>query len=156
MTRYESLARQKERREYYLKGQGVYLYRNNVPGTLDLPKPTEKGQTKVEKNEEWEGDDYYMSLVKSGMARLVKEIKSPETERTEMLNETLLNEDKLIVDQPDRVTVKGVVEQVVVQPNQPVDTKKKKKEEKLQEQKPQSQEDQLLIEDPLAGVTILG
>lgn len=148
MNKYESMALQKERKEYFLKGRGKFVYRNNVNGELMLPKPTESGQIKVGKNEEWEGDDYYMMLVNAGMAINVRTIVSVEDHER---NQKMLNEQILIVDQPERVTAQGVVEQVIVLP----ENKKKKvvEQTKIQEQKPA--EDKLLIEDPMAGVTIL-
>ena len=58
-------------------------------------------------------------------------------------------EQKLILDQPDRVTNEGTVENVVQQ--QP---KKKVKQNESRQPKP-AQPDVLLNEDPMAGVEIL-
>jgi hypothetical protein len=102
--------------------------------------------------EEWEGDNYYMSLVKQGMAINVATIRTPEEERIKM------NENKLILDQPATVTVKGAVEHVVVDQlavnKQAVPQPKKK--DKLVEQPLVDSNEVLLTEDPLEGVTILG
>jgi len=155
-TKYENIANQREKMTYYLKGEGLYIYQNNTSGTLVLPKPViSNGVTiaSIEKNCQWEGDDYYMSLVRSNMARLIREVISPEEER----KQKMLNEEKLILDQPERVTGRGVVEQVV-EPTKAV--KKPAPKTKLTEQIPQTVEtttenEVLLTEDPLGGVTIL-
>ncbi len=148
MTRYESDAKKKAAKAYYLHGEGLYVYRNNTGATLVLPKPTPNGQTRVEANCEFEGDNYYMSLVKTNMLKFIRELISPDEER----KQKMLNEEKLILDQPPTVTTKGVVEQVVTKTT-PADKKKLK----LQEQKPNSETGEVLLtEDPLAGVTILG
>jgi hypothetical protein len=147
MNKYESLANRKKTMEYHLHGEGLFVYRNNTSGTLCLPKPTPKGQTRIEANAEFEGDNYYMSLVKTNMLKFIRELISPEEER----KQKMLNEEKLILDQPPTVTTKGVVEQVVTTP------KKKSANKKLQEQNPsETKKEVLLTEDPLAGITILG
>jgi len=149
MNKYEALAHRKTMKEYHLRGEGLYVYRNNTSGTLILPKPTPKGETRVESNCEFEGDNYYMSLVKTNMLKFIRELVSPEEER----KQKMLNEEKLILDQPPTITDKGVVEQVVV-PQTP--TKKKIVDKKLQEQPSETKTEVLLTEDPLAGITILG
>ena len=149
MNKYEALAHRKTMLAHHLHGEGLYVYRNNTSGTLVLPKPTPKGETRVEASAEFEGDSYYMSLVQSNMLKLVRELVSPSEER----EQKMLNEEKLILDQPATVTNKGVVEQVVV-------SHKKKPvvaDKKLQEQIPgENKKEVLLTEDPLDGVTILG
>jgi len=153
MNRFERDSERRAKLEYYQKGQGLYLFRNKILGTLMLPKALPNGRTFVHQNEEWEGDDYYMSLVREGMALHVKTIKTPDEERNEMQLE-----QKLILDQPNTVTVKGTVEQVVVDPIQAVKQTEAKKKAKLEEQKPVAQNpaEVLLTEDPLEGVVILG
>lgn len=150
LNRYESVARKKALVEHHQKGEGIYVFRNNNKGTLDLPKPTKTGQTRIPENGEWEGDSYFMILVKNNMARLIRVILSPEEER----KQKTMNE-QLILDQPPRTTSDGVVEQILVKPENPVNSNKSKKKEKLTEA-PENSEDLLITEDPLEGVVILG
>ena len=83
LNRYEARERNKEIKEFHLKGEGVYLFRNNSSGTLDLPKPANNGVRVVAKNAEWEGDNYFMFLVQKNDARLVRTITSPEEQKEE-------------------------------------------------------------------------
>ena len=141
LTRYEAIAANRVKTEMAQRGEGIFLYRNNTKGDLTLPKPSLDGKKTIPPKETWTGDDYFMQLVRSNEARLVETIKSPEDERKAIM------EQKLLVDQPDRVTVKGKVEHVVVQP-----------QKKLNENTPAAQEpvqDVLITEDPLAGVEII-
>jgi hypothetical protein len=146
VTRYEALAQQRERLAYKTHGEGLYLYRNkSKDATLELPKPTATGQKVVGPLGEWQGDNYYMQLVKTNLATLVREIISPAEEKA-------MNEQKLILDQPDRVTSKGTVEHVLVEPNnavaEPATTKKTKKEHT-------KKKETLLNEAPVDGVEIV-
>jgi hypothetical protein len=146
-NRFERDAERREAKARFLHGEGLYLYKNNTAGTLILPKPTSNGKTRVESGQEFEGDNYYMSLVQANSLRLVRELISPEQER----QQKMLNEEKLILDQPPTVTNKGVVEHVAV------DSQAEKQVENLQEGKPQENKNEVLLnDDPLDGVTILG
>ena len=142
VSRFEALNQRQEKLERALKGEGLYVYRNrSKEADLDLPKPTKSGQVRVGPGEEWQGDNYYMHLVRSNMATLVREIYSPDQEK-------VMNEQKLLVDQPETVTAEGTVEHVVAQPGQVP----------LNEGQPtegQEETDVLLNEDPLGGVDII-
>jgi hypothetical protein len=92
-----------------LHGEGLYLYENHTKADLTLPRPTPSGVRTVNAGQQFQGDNYYMQLVKTGELRLIKELLSPQQEKE---NE-MVNEEKLVLDQPDRVTAKGKVEQVV-------------------------------------------
>lgn len=72
----------------------------------------------------------------------VKDIKQAE--------EKAMNEQKLILDQPETVTTKGVVEHVVVEPVSVAPPKKVVETKKIQ-----GTEDVLLNEDPMAGIEII-
>lgn len=142
VSRYEALNQRQEKLDRALKGEGLYVYRNrNKEADLDLPKPTKSGQVRVGPGEEWQGDNYFMHMVRSNEATLVREIYSPDQERA-------MNEQKLLVDQPDTVTNEGTVEHVITQPGQaPLNEGQPKEDEK--------QKDVLLNEDPLSGVDII-
>jgi hypothetical protein len=129
--------------ENALKGEGLYLYRNSTNADLNLPKPTNSGVRVVGPKKEFQGDNYYMQLVRAGLLTLVKELQSPNVqENVEVLKEEKMSEEKLILDQPDTVTAEGKVEHVV-----------SKKKKKLNETKSteEQQPDVLLNEGPIEG-----
>lgn len=129
--------------ENALKGEGLYLYRNNTDADLELPKPTNSGVRVVGPKKEFQGDNYYMQLVRAGLLTLVKELQSPNfNENVEILKEEKMSEEKLILDQPDTVTEEGKVEHVV--------SKKKKKLDETKSAEEQ-QPDILLNEGPIEG-----
>lgn len=139
-NRHEKKSQRQEHMKSLLVGEGLYVYRNkNKIATLNLPKPTKSGQTTIAPNGEWQGDNYYMSLVRAGEASLVREIHPPQQEKI------MSEEQKLIVDQPEKVTNEGVVEHVIPTT----------KPEKLTENNPSNKKDVLLNEDPISGVDII-
>ena len=143
LSRYESRERNKEIKEFHTRGEGVYLFRNNTSGSLNLPKPANNGVRVVGKNAEWEGDNYFMFLVQKNDARLIRTITSPEEQKEE-----IKMAEKLLVDQPDQVTVEGTVEHVVLSTDD--------KDKKLNEGQPVDDQDEALInEDPMDGIQIL-
>jgi hypothetical protein len=102
--------------ENALHGEGMYLYRNNTNADLTLPRPTRSGIRSVGPGKEFQGDNYYMQLVKQGMLRLVKELQSPNQQN--VTESEVKMQEKLILDQPDTVTEQGKVEHVVSKPAQ--------------------------------------
>lgn len=101
-----------------MSGGGVYLYRNsNANAELTLPRPTKSGVRIIKPNGEFQGDDYYMQLVRTGMLRLVEVLQTAEQETQAILDQEgdqAMNEsNQLILDQPDTVTHDGTVEHVV-------------------------------------------
>ena len=117
-TREEKKANNKYKLEKALAGAGLYLYENSSKAAeLTLPKPTESGVRVIGPNQQFQGNSYYMQLVKTGYLRLIKELRSPEQEEAmeeEAMNEeTTMNEEQLILDQPDTITEQGKVEHVV-------------------------------------------
>jgi hypothetical protein len=155
VSRLESINAHKERLEYHQHGEGLYIFRNNTKGTLELPKPTATGVKHVPAPDpargitgEWQGDNYYMGLVRKNMARLVREIISPTQEKEIKMKQA---QEKLLLDQPDQVTTEGKVEHVV-DPTSPA-LPNAKKPKKVNESKPAA--DKLLVEDPSEGVRII-
>jgi hypothetical protein len=95
-------------------GQGYFLYENNTGGTLMLPKPTASGIRQIEAPDprrpgsgRFQGDDYFMSLVRNNMLRLIKTLRTPQQEAAMQQDN-----EKLILDQPDTITEAGQVEHV--------------------------------------------
>ncbi len=100
-------------------GYGMYVFKNHTKGELMLPKPTANGKRRVAKDEEFEGDNYFLAMVKSHDLILVREILSPAQQRADKLElvekeKVLMEQKKLLLDQPDTVTSLGKVEHVVV------------------------------------------
>ena len=118
-----------------------------------LTKAANDGRKSIPSKCEWEGDDYFMKHMKCGEASMVRTIETPEQEKARITEEeeTLLESkgetmsEKLILDQPDQVTVEGKVEQVMT-----VDA-----EVTLTEDGEEQPKDVLLNEDPLEGVEII-
>jgi len=131
-----------KRREAELHGEGTYVFRNNTSGDLMLTKPANDGRKSIPSKGEWEGDNYFMRYAECGEATLVRIIELPEEEiKGKEMN------DKLILDQPDQVTVEGKVEQVMT-----IDAEA---EVSITETGEQTKKDVLINEDPLEGVEII-
>lgn len=142
MNRYERRAEREQQIKRALHGEGLYEYLNNRKGDLNLPKPAANGVKRVAPGKTFEGDNYFMQMVRTNDLRLVREITSPEQERINMQEQ-----QKLILDQPDTVTNEGKIEHVVTQ-----------KPQKMNEQAPQAKAgapEVLLNEDPMEGVEII-
>ena len=149
LTRYEQQANKQKRIATATCGNGRYIYKNRLPATLQLPKPGLDGKKVVGPNEEWEGDDYFMFMVnKTREAFLVREII--EEPKEQPIQETKMPEEKLILDQPERVTTEGTVERIVTKPSA------KPLHEANPGKAPVSMpKDVLINEDPSSGVEIL-
>lgn len=124
-----------------LRGTGLYIYENNTSGHLNLPKPTNQGKKTIAPKERFEGDSYFMMLVKAphNMLRFISEIKQEEKKE--------MNESKLILEQPDIVTSKGKVEHVVDE----ISATQKLHDSTENKHK----HDVLLTENPVDGVEII-
>ena len=147
-TRQEKKEIQKSKLVNTMSGTGIYIYENNTDGDLNLPKPTLSGTRTIGPRKRFQGDSYYMKWVGSPMnlLRLIEEIAPQNTVNEKKENN--MNENKLILDQPDTVTSKGKVEHVVdentpvqnINDNNDVDAKKA---------------DVLLNESPIDGLEII-
>lgn len=150
-----------------LAGGGKYLYQNSSKvAELTLPRPTASGLRKVPADGKFQGDDYYMQMVKSGDLRLIEVMQTAEqevaakNEETRLLTEAtasnvkggVMTEQKLIVEQPEKVTSKGTVEHVVEGTTPP---KKKKPLRETEEKKVQPD---ILLNESLGddGFVIVG
>jgi hypothetical protein len=130
-----------------LKGSGLFLFKNRSnTASIQLPKMSSDGKKWVEPNQTWQGDSFFLKMIPRE-ALLIKTIISPDQQK----KEEEMNENKLLLDQPDQVTSEGKVEHVV--PSEECvlneDTKKKNKTESKKNGK------KLLTEDPIAGVSII-
>ena len=119
MNKLESAAERKRIVAQKTAGYGLYVFKNHTKGELMLPKAAANGKRRVARGEEFEGDNYFLSMVKSHDLILVREITSPAQERADK-EQVLMEQKKLLVDQPDKVTNEGKVEQVVVEKPKPL------------------------------------
>ena len=117
-----------------IRGNGMYLFENNTKGDLYLPRATQSGRRLVRKGEQFVGDNYFFSMMKTNELKLMKELQSPEDQE----------KAKLLTEQPPIVTRGGQVEYVQEQHPQ----------QKFNEQGNEMQ-DVLLTEAPIDGVKIL-
>jgi hypothetical protein len=147
-TRYEKKSNRAILLEKNLAGEGIYIFENPNNATLKLPRPTKSGLRIVGPKQQFQGDNYYMHMVKSHDLRLIAEIQSPEAERK--ANQM---EEKLILDQPEIVTDKGQIEHVV--PAKAGLRPAKKKLNDATENEAAPPKEVLLTEDPMAGVEIV-
>jgi hypothetical protein len=142
-----------------LKGDGgVYLYENNTTGDLMLPRPASNGRNFIVKGGQFQGDSYFMNMVRNNELKFIKTIVPPAVAENSTLTESVtvenskkevLVENKLILDQPDTVTATGTVEYVTP-------SKKILKEDKrFKKEKNGVDEVTLIVENPLDGVEIL-
>lgn len=138
MDKYEKKAWKHEKLENDMSGEGLYLYENHSEADLTLPRPTKSGLRSVGPKSQFQGDNYFMQLVRNGHLRLIKELQSPEQERS--LREGTMEQEKLILDQPKTITEHGEVEHVI-NANTPV--------QKLHEGGDEPQPDVLLNEAPV-------
>ena len=137
----------RQKREDALKGDGEYLFVNNTRGELTLLKkpiksPIPMHPCLIPMGQTFVGDSYFLNMMKTGEIRLIEVLKPAENERT-----GIMEEKKLILDQPSRFTNAGQTEHVA-----PTEGPKT-----LIENKPAAKPavDKLITEDPLEGVEIL-
>ena len=157
----EAVAENRQKVQYWTKGTGLFEFRNRTSGSLTLPKSIRvngREVKEIEKGATWEGDSYFQILVKQGMASLVRTIVPEDApvilpQTLDLIKEeTEMQEDKLILEQPDTVKVNGTVEHVIADANSSAQAVSKKKVEKPKVKN----EEVLLNDDPMAGVQILG
>jgi hypothetical protein len=124
-----------------LHGEGLYLYENNSDADLTLPRPTASGLRKVVARGQFQGDNYYMQMVRTNDLKLIQTIQSPDQQKEANMS----HEEKLILDQPDMITEQGKVEHVATDPPQ-----------KLNEEDDSTpQPDVLINEDPGADSFVI-
>jgi hypothetical protein len=136
MSKYDKANMRQEKLRQAMSGSGIYLFKNNTSGELDLPKmPLEGTSRKIPKGKEFLGDSYFLQMLNTNDLRLVRIIEDKDAPMA----------DKLITEQPPVVTDAGKVEFVINDP------KKKLNEDGGKEKS----KDVLLTEDPMGGVVIV-
>lgn len=138
-------------------GSGLFLFKNkNQEATLQLPKQSFDNKKWVGPNETWKGDSFFLKMIPKE-AILVKTIISPdEQKRQEQQKEEgkMLNENKLILDQPDQITTEGKIEHSIPS-EECIEINENKSKKKKTKSESKSNKEKLLTEDPIAGVTII-
>ena len=114
-NRYEKKEIRTEHIRQATAGAGMYLFENSsAQATLNLPRATKSGIRTIGPKQQFQGDDYYMQLVRSGQLRLIKTLQSPQQEAQAQLTEgVVMQNEKLILDQPETITEHGHIEHVV-------------------------------------------
>lgn len=140
-------------------GSGLFLFQNkNKDATLQLPKQSFDNKKWVGPNETWQGDSFFLKMIPKE-AILVKTIISPdEQKKQEQIKKEegkMLNENKLILDQPDQITTDGRVEHLVPSDEESINENENKNKKKKVKSESKSNKDKLLTEDPIAGVIII-
>ncbi len=153
LSKYEKNMLRAQKRKAALEGTGLFIFRNNTSGELHLPRPTKSGLKRVPVKEEFQGDDYYMFMVRNNELRLVRQLEPTDlqkqqaqlAEQTKQEHNTM--QDKLIVEQPPTVTTEGTEEVTVTTPEK----------QKLNETQPADGKpgDVLLNDNPLDGIEII-
>jgi hypothetical protein len=144
-TKHERKQLQVDKMKKSLEGNGMFLFENNTNADLTLPRPTKSGRRVIGPKEQFQGDDYYMSMVRNNFLRLIEVLQTPQQEQEALLKqeEAVNQPEKLILDQPDVITEQGKIEHVAVG-NQP---------QPLNETpaQPQAQPEVLINESPVDG-----
>ena len=158
MNRYERSQYQRVKLERDLSGGGLYIFRNRTSGDLTLPKPTAKGsRVPIKPGEEFEGDSYFLNMVRTNELSLVRTIQAPQPPGVDIMNE----QSKLILDQPPIVTSDGTIEHVVHPTTKGIPGIRTPNSShvptpvKPVNEQPTPPAEVLLTEDPLEGVDIL-
>ena len=70
-NKYEKKEIRKEVLQNALAGGGMYLYENNTDADITLPRPTSSGLRSIGPRKQFQGDDYYIQLVRTGLLKLI-------------------------------------------------------------------------------------
>lgn len=123
-NRYERKLMQQEKIAQSLAGTGLYVYKNpSRTGTITLPKPTPSGRRTIGPGEEFQGDSYFMNMVRVGDLVKMRTIMSPEQEKAvtgakefaaiaAKAIETKIEEDNVIFESVENNNVKNRKETV--------------------------------------------
>lgn len=123
-------------------GKGVYIYENNTNADLMLPKLNMDNKKFVGPHKIFKGDNYFLRLVKTNELKLIQVIDNGE--------EKPMNENKLILDQPDIVKSAGKIEHVQTSSNVPMNDSNNNLIDDPDEKK-----DILLNENPSGSIEIV-
>lgn len=156
----------------------TYIFQNHKNHDYSLPKKSLCGKKMISPKQTFHGDEYFVAFVKTGDIRIIqvlqpKSVDTPEpvadapvavqqVVATEAVANKTLTEsativcessqgdkmEKLILDQPDKVTFDGKKEHLVRE------TPKVIKDHRIPSAR-QNEEDVLLTENPMAGIDVI-
>ncbi len=143
----------------------TYIFQNHKNHDYSLPKKSLCGKKMIGPRQTFHGDEYFVAFVKTGDIRIVQvlqptnvntpETVSSETVETKVESNTVITEssqganmEKLILDQPDKVTFDGKQEHLVRE------TPKVIKDHKNPAQL-SNETEVLLTENPMSGIDII-
>lgn len=129
--------------QQHVEGDTIYTFENHRKHDFSLPKKSLDGKTFIPPRGRFKGDAYFLMFLKSGDVRLV----ASEPYINESKKETDMQ--KLILEQPNKVTIQGTTESVMVEA--PVQQKLNETPQKVNQLAP----DVLLVENPLDGIDII-
>jgi hypothetical protein len=144
-NRYQAMSDARQAAKDKMTGTGLYRFKNNSKGTLMLPKPAQDGRRQIGEGEEFIGDSYFITFMKKELIIVEQLATEPEP-----LEERNIMSEKLILDQPDTVTVSGTIEQVV-RAQQPVPAQLPL----IEDDADPTKKNVLINEDPLEGMEIV-
>lgn len=129
----------------------LYIFENHRNNDFSLPVKSHCGKKMIGPRGRFTGDSYFLSFVKTGDIRMIQVLEHKAEDTPSVLKEASEgNMEKLILDQPEKFTVKGHTEHVVAEtPGQ------KKLTEISGQNAGQTQPDVLLTENPLEGIDII-
>lgn len=121
-------------------GKGVYIFENNSNSDLLLPKLSLDGKKIIGPHKAFRGNDFFLKMVKTNELKLIQVIDTGDNK--------VMNENKLILDQPDMVKSTGKVEHVQAsKPNVQLNDSNNTSSE--------NKENVLLTEDPSGSIEII-
>ncbi len=131
----------------------THIFQNHRNHEYTLAKESLCGKKVLRPKETFKGDDYFITFVRLGELKILETFEAPAVNTTETLNESNTQGapmEKLILDQPNKVTTQGTVEHVVSE--QPKAVKVQNINDANQNG---LEEDVLLVENPMAGIDIV-
>jgi hypothetical protein len=141
--------------------KNTYIFQNHKKHDFALPHKSFDGKKYIGPGQTFHGDEYFMMFVKTGDLRINRVIEGVSEIVENNLNESVNNVgtqlkegasmEKLILEQPNKVTTEGTVEHVVRQPQTVL------RDHNVSNQKTpeQAAQDVLLNENPMAGIDII-
>jgi hypothetical protein len=141
----------------------TYIFENHKNHDFSLPKKSLCGKTMIGPRQRFKGDEYFITFVKTGDIRIVETLAPVNVDNTvqasvsekvvepvQVVCESSKGDsmEKLILDQPDKVTFDGKQEHLVRE------TPKVIKDHKVPVSK-DNNEEVLLTENPMSGIDII-
>jgi len=133
----QSKKNKQQKMENLMAGEGVYIYENNTDADLALPKPSIEGYKAVGPRKRFQGDSYFMCLVKTPLCllRLIEQVSSGKSQTPEI--EKVSAEEQIIEKEPEKKSAKAINKRA---------TKKRRKSKKVNKDK--KMKEKLILDQP--------